>query len=139
MNKRRRNRRQGFTLTEILLVMAILVMVASMAVVGILSAQKRASRGAALTEIESMKTACTQFRLELNKFPDKLDDLFVPPQGVSQAQWGGPYLDKGDVLDPWGNRYQYSQNMQTDTVIITSAGPDGQPGNEDDVPGPSSS
>ena len=133
MKKRYRKRRKGFTLTEVLLVMAILVMIAGMAVVAIFSAQKRASRSAALNEIATLENACTQYRLQLQRYPAKLQDLFTPPQGVDPTKWGGPYLDKGDTKDPWGNEYQYEANEQNDIVRISSAGPDGTPGNADDV------
>lgn len=133
MKKRQNRNRKGFTLTEVLLVMAILVMIGGMAVVGILQAQKRATRDAALTEIAAMETACTQFRLAMNRFPGKLDDLFSPPQGTSPSQWGGPYLTNGDKIDPWGSDYTYKANEETMEVMITSPGPDRQAGTDDDV------
>ncbi len=136
MKRSRRQNRRGFTLTEVLLVMAILVMIGGLAVVGFLQAQNRATRDAARSEINTMKSACTQYRLQLNRFPSKLDDLFTPPQGVTPSQWGGPYLTSGSKFDPWGNEYRYEFNEQTLEVRITSAGPDGIPGNEDDIPAP---
>jgi len=135
-HRRRGARRQGFTLTEVLLVMAILVMIASMATVAIFTANRRATRNAVLSEISTMENACTQFRLQLQRYPAKLEDLFTPPQGVSVDRWGGPYLDKGDIMDPWNNPYNYEANEGQDLVRISSAGPDGQPGTDDDIPNP---
>lgn len=131
---RNSRRRKGFTLTEVLLVLAILVMIGGMAVVGFMQAQGRATRNIVLTEIKTIESACTQYKLQLNRYPAKLDDLYTLPQGVSQAQWGGPYLTEGNGKDPWGNPYQYSADELTHVVKISSAGPDGQPGNADDVP-----
>ncbi|HMO15456.1 MAG TPA: type II secretion system protein GspG [Pirellulaceae bacterium] len=138
MPKSRRRNRKGFTLTEVLLVMAILVMIGGLATVAIFQAQNNATRNATISEINALKQACTRFRLQTNHFPNKLDDLVILPAGMTQAKWGGPHLDRrpGPILDPWGNPYRYERNEQTFQVNIWSTGPDGVP-SDDDVPTPS--
>lgn len=134
--RQRKLARRGFTLTEVLLVLAILVMIGGMAVVGIMQAQGRATRQAAQREIGQIESACTQFRIQMLRYPNTLEELYNLPNGVNQQQWGGPYLTKGNGNDPWGNPYQYAKDENTYVLQITSAGPDGQPGNSDDVPTP---
>jgi general secretion pathway protein G len=129
----RRRHRRGFTLMEILLVMAILVVLASMSTFAFLTFNRNARRDATLNEIRTLSNACIMYKMRLQRFPAKLDDLFVQPQGLTSQEWRGPYLTDGDSLDPWGNPFQYSADEANDRVIISSAGPDGQAGTEDDV------
>lgn len=131
-NRQRRNR-QGFTLLEILLVAAILVVIGSMATIGYLSMQRGATQRLAMNEIRTMENACIQYKINVGTFPAKLVDLYQQPTGLTKMQWGGPYLTNGDTKDPWGNDYEYVANNQDDRVQISSNGPDGQDGTEDDV------
>ena len=136
-NRRMRNRRrQGFTLLELLLVMAILVILASLSTVAVLSMQSNSQNKAAFAEINTLKTQCINYKLSTLSFPKKLEDLIVLPAGMNQSSWGGPYLTgKSIPKDPWQNPYKYSAKDATDEVFITSAGKDGQHGTADDIPG----
>ena len=116
--------------------MAILVVLASLSGFAIIGMQKNALSKAAFIEIQSLEKACTAYRLNVGTFPQKLDDLFSPPNGLSQAQWGGPFLEKEVKADPWQRAYTYSADEAMGKVIIRSAGPDGQAGTPDDVPNP---
>ena len=135
--RRMRNRhRQGFTLLELLLVMAILVILASLSTVAVLNMQGNAQSKAAFTQISTLKTQCISYKLATLSFPKKLEDLVILPAGMSQANWGGPYLqDKNIPKDPWQNPYKYSAREATDEVFISSAGKDQQHGTADDIPG----
>jgi general secretion pathway protein G len=61
-----------------------------------------------------------------------LNDLVNQPGNAQE--WRGPYV-KEVPLDPWGNDYIYESpgKVNTGSYDISSAGPDGQPGNEDDI------
>lgn len=137
LNRKMRNRhRQGFTLLELLLVMAILVILASLSTVAVLNMQGNAQTKAAFTQISTLKTQCISFKLSTLSFPKKLEDLVILPAGMNQSSWGGPYLqDKNIPKDPWQNPYKYVAKDATDEVFITSAGKDGQHGTADDIPG----
>ena len=129
-------RNSGFTLLELLLVMAILVVLASLSGFAIIGMQRNALTKAAFIEIQSLEDACTAYRLNVGTFPQKLDDLYTPPNGLSRTQWGGPFLEKAIKADPWQRAYTYAADEAQGKVIIRSAGPDGQAGTEDDVPDP---
>jgi len=129
-------RRKGFTLLELLLVMAILVILASLSTVAVLSMQNSSQNKAAFAEINTLKTQCINYKLSTLTFPNKLEDLIALPAGMNRTEWGGPYLS-GDSIpkDPWQRAYKYSAKNETDEVFITSAGKDGQHGTLDDIPG----
>jgi general secretion pathway protein G len=118
---------------EILLVAAILVIIASMATLGFTAMQRSATSKLTLNEIKSLETGCNMFKITHLKFPNKLEELVQPVQGMNTTQWGGPYVKVSDFNDPWGQEYKYSVDEVNDRVLITSAGPDRQPGTEDDI------
>jgi len=136
MRIQRRKKNSGFTLLELLLVMAILVVLASLSTIAIFSLQRSSLQRSALVEIKTLKDACKMFRLNVGSFPTSLEDLSTPPSGLSRNQWGGPYLEEPINADPWSRPYTYGADELNDKVIITSNGPDGQAGTEDDVPDP---
>lgn len=134
--KIRVNRNSGFTLLELLLVMAILVVLASLSTFAILSLQKTSLQRTAFVEIKTLSRACKMYKLTVGSFPATLDDLYTNPSGLSKAQWGGPYVEAPVGSDPWQRPYTYGADELNDRVNITSAGPDGQAGTQDDVPDP---
>jgi general secretion pathway protein G len=135
---RRSRRRRGFTLMEVLLVLVILVMIGSIAVTALSSAQRKAGMDTARAQIESFEQNLDVYRLALNDYPatsDGLDALINPPASADN-RWGGPYLDVNQIpLDPWGNPYQYAYPGQYNTQKpdIWSMGPDRSEGTDDDV------
>ena len=130
---RSRRSRQGFTLLELMLVMAILVVLAGLATFAVLPMLGTANSGAAGVEIQTLANACKLYKLRLNAFPNTLQDLSSRPSGIDQNTWGGPFVETPIVNDPWNRPYKYTPNDATNTVLIQSAGPDGQFGSEDDV------
>ncbi|MGY8749101.1 MAG: type II secretion system protein GspG [Pirellulales bacterium] len=137
MKLRRQSRRNsGFTLLELLLVMAILVVLAGLSTVAVINLQKGALQKTAFMEISTMEKACKMYKLSAGSYPATLDDLYTNPSGMSRAQWGGPYIDKPISNDPWQVPYSYNKDELNDKVTITSNGPDKQTGTQDDVPEP---
>lgn len=134
MRIKTRKRRSGFTLLELLLVMAILVVLASLAGFSVLNMRANALSRAAFVQIESFESMCKAFKLQAGKFPANLDELHVQPAGMTRIQWGGPYLEDPVPPDPWMNPYTFAADDLNDRVTITSNGPDGQAGTEDDIP-----
>ena len=135
MKNSNNKKRSGFTLMELLLVMAILVIMASMVSFAFLNFQKNARSDAALSQISTLSTACKMYKMNVGTFPNDLIDLIALPSGLTLSQWRGPYIDGNQIpLDPWNNNYIYTPDGVGDRVLITSAGPDRQAGTADDVP-----
>lgn len=136
LNRRshRSAQRRGFTLLELLLVMAILVVLASLATVAVVNLQGSSLQKAAQIQVETLKRACTMYKLSVGSFPRNLNDLHSQPSGMTRTQWGGPYLEEPVGNDPWNRPYNYTPDNIAQTVRITSNGPDGQRNTSDDVP-----
>lgn len=122
------NAENGFTLIEILVVMAIIGMLAVMVAPNIFNQQAGAQRDAALSQISSLEAALDTYRLDVGEYPDSLEGLRDDDSG--RASWNGPYLRRDVPLDPWGNEYVYDSTGREFTLI--SYGPDGEQGGEGD-------
>lgn len=119
---------QGFTLIEILVVMAIIGMLAIMVAPNIFNQQAGARRDAALSQISTLEAALDTYRLDVGEYPDSLEGLME--NDSDSAAWNGPYLRRAVPLDPWGNEYVYEATARQFTLI--SYGADGERGGEGD-------
>ncbi len=132
-SRRTRRHQRGFTLLELLLVMAIIVVLASITTVAVLRFRENSSKDAAFTQISVLSKACTAYNLNVGFFPNSLNDLVTLPTGMNQNQWRGPYLETRSVpLDPWGQPYVLGASTG-ERIIISSNGPDRQAGTADDI------
>ena len=136
MSHRRPRRHRGFTLMEVLLVLAILVILGSFVTVGYIRLQKNANIDAAKSQITMLEDAVQHYSLAVGTVPTTqqgLEALRAAPADLKNpAKWSGPYLEKELPLDPWGGQYQYEQ-LNAEEFRIWSNGPDGTSGSEDDV------
>ena len=122
----KRNAR-GFTIIELLIVMAILGMLAVMVAPNLFNQADSARRDAVLTQISALSSALDAYRLDMGQYPDELQALTRNESG--RASWNGPYL-RGEVPgDPWGNAYVYRSDGRTFSLM--SYGADGREGGED--------
>ena len=135
-----RNRRVGFTLMEVLLVMAILVILGTIVVANFSGILDKSKEDAATTQLQMFEGALKFYHLDVGQYPEDglgLDGLNLAPTDVNLAQkWRGPYAEKDIPVDPWGYEYIYIR-QQSDTgrpgFEIRSIGADGQEGSEDDI------
>jgi len=121
------NSRAGFTLVEILLVVAILGILAGVAVTKLSGRTKAASIAATRTSISAVGTAIDAYEVDNGIYPQSL--LNLQTKG-NENNWNGPYM-KSPPKDAWGNDFSYS--VQGDSYKLISAGPDGQAGSSDDI------
>ena len=132
----RRRRRSGFTLMEVLLVLAILVILGSMVGVSIFSIQRGAYEDSARNQISLFEVGLDAYRLSVGTYPTTtqgLQALVAPPADLQNVnKWRGPYLRKDVPLDPWGNQYQY-ELVNPEQFHIWSWGVDGMSGTADDI------
>ncbi len=119
---------KGFTLIEILVVMAIIAMLAVMVAPNLFRQQAGAMRDVALTEISTLEAALDIYRLDVGEYPDSLEGLME--DDTSRASWNGPYLRREVPKDPWDNDYVYESNGREFTLV--SYGADGASGGEED-------
>ena len=128
-------RRAAFTLIEVLLVLIILVILGSLGVNVFIGTQEKANIDAVKAQIGMIRTPIDLYRLNMNEYPEDLEDLWEEPSDSDEAEkWGQQYMEKlGN--DPWGNPYQYlaEGEKNPDKYDFWSYGPDGEDGTEDDI------
>jgi len=134
-----RSRSRGFTLMEVLLVLAILVIMAGMAFTAWGPIQKTAYMRTARTQIGAFRSPLGVFKFDMGDYPSTaqgLQALRMPPADVGQGgRWMGPYIEPNIPPDPWGRPYQYEYPGRNDPSMpdIWSMGHDGVSGSEDDI------
>lgn len=132
MVRRHRASRRGFTLIEVLLVLAILVILGGMVGLYFTRIQGNAYSDAARTQMGMFSEYLKIYRLDTGVYPTTeqgLESLVTQPSGLTK--WRGPYLEGNVPLDPWGQPYQYK--LEGEAYVIWSFGADRQDGTEDDV------
>jgi general secretion pathway protein G len=125
---RRQNARRAFTLMEILLVLAILVVLGSMVTLGYSKIKVESDKKAARTQIGMLEEATNLYILHVGTPPSSLDSLVtLPPDLPNPNKWEGPYLGKTTLpVDPWNQPYQYEVTDPTNNKFkIWSSGPPG--------------
>ncbi len=133
---KRRPAQRGFTLIELLLVLVILGILAAIVVPKFSGRTEQARVSAAQTQIATFNTALDAFEVDTGSYPkgkNGLQDLLTEPSNVKG--WRGPYLKNEIPMDPWGNAYLYESpgKQNTSGYDITSLGPDGRAGGDDDI------
>ncbi len=131
--ERRRDREAGITLLELLVVMVIIALFATLVGTRLWKNVASAKATTAKSQIETFENAIEQFRLDVGRLPTQeegLQALRVRPSTVDQSKWNGPYLQKDVPLDPWGNAYVYRCPGEHGEYDILSFGRDGKEGGE---------
>ena len=128
-----RKAQRGMTLLEIMIVIAILGLIASVVVVAVMGQLDRAKINTCRIKINEIQKALDLYRVDNTDYPDQgqgLRALISPPGG------GPPYLKEKDVpKDPWGQDLLYRNPSRSggSGVEVISKGPDKQEGTDDDV------
>jgi len=121
--------RGGFTLIEVLLVVAILGILAGIVVVNLSGRQEQAMIRSTRASIAAISTAVDMYEVDTGRFPSGLGAL-VNDDGA--PNWSGPYLKGGRVpQDAWGQAFSFQQSGNT--YKVTSGGPDMGIGGADDI------
>ena len=121
---KRRQAQAGFTLVELLVVVAIISILAAIVGVNVLQALGDASQAQAKAQIRSFKTALMSYRISFKKFPSSSEGL----QALVNNEKNKNFLEESTIpKDPWGNDYVYTLEGSRDYTII-SYGEDGRAG-----------
>ena len=118
-------RQGGFTLVELLLVVAILGILATVAIMNVGGMSDEAREKATRTSIAAIEQAARMFEIRTGKYPDSIDQL-TQPLGDRPA-----LLDKKAMNDQWGNAFSYKKT--SNFIEIRSAGKDGAMNTQDDI------
>lgn len=121
----------GFTLLEMLIVIAIIALLAALTTPQLLKYLGRAKADTAQTQLQYLSNALDFYFLDVGSFPSTnqgLESMLADPGNV--ANWDGPYL-KGEagLIDPWGKPYSYQYTAGSSPVLGT-LGADGVVGGE---------
>ncbi|ODT64274.1 MAG: type II secretion system protein GspG [Phenylobacterium sp. SCN 69-14] len=138
MNKSREPRRPhaeaGFTLLELMVVIVIIGLLATIVMVNVLPSQDRAMKEKARADISVLEQSIESYRLDNFAFPTSeqgLQALVTPPSGMTRSD---RYREGGYIrrlpTDPWGNPYQYAAPGEKGQFDIFSFGADGRKGGE---------
>ena len=121
----------GYTLLELLVVIGILALLATVATPQVMRYFSKAKTEIAALQVRNLATAVDMYYVETGKYPPAdlgLKALIEAPAG--DARWNGPYV-KGprDLLDPWGRAYLYRAPGQNGNPFdVFTLGRDGAPG-----------
>jgi general secretion pathway protein G len=123
-------RHRGFTLIELMVVLAILVLLAGLVGPRVLNQLGGAKAKTAAVQIADLDKSLELFKLDVGRYPtteEGLQALVARPGAL--AGWAGPYLKGAGVpADPWGHAYRYT--AANGAIEILSLGADGAPGGE---------
>lgn len=124
---------RGFTLLEMLVVLVIIGLVASLVGPQLLGRVDSSKVTAADAQVRMLKGALETLRLDIGRFPTNEEGLSLLNQAPSderlRRKWQGPYLAEEVPLDPWGFPYQYKPKNST-SITLYSFGADGKAGGE---------
>lgn len=129
---------RGLTLFELLVVLAILALLATLIAPRVVGYLGRAKSDIATSQAKNIASSLELFYFDVGRYPTPEEGLKVliesPGEDIS---WRGPYLkEETALIDPWGTPYMYSVNPDTETFLITSLGRDkveGGTGEDSDI------
>ena len=141
-------KKNGFTLVEIMIVVAIVGLLASFITVSVRKSLNNAKTKTAEAELNMFSTAILQMAWDTGRWPNGrlrtrtgggiIEDISCSDSSLMVADtnniyfgWKGPYYE-GSKADPWGNPYFFNPD-HADGVVVGSSGPDGDPNSGDDV------
>lgn len=132
----RRRRSAGFTLIELMVVIVIIGLLATVVVVNVMPSQDRAMAEKARADVALLEQALETYRLDNLVYPRNeqgLQALLTPPQGLQRPERyrKGGYIRRLPA-DPWGNPYQYRIPGRNGAFDVLSLGADGAEGGEGD-------
>ena len=132
-DERGRGDEDGFTLVELMVVIVIIGLLATIVVINVLPSGDKAKIVRAKADISTIEGALETYRLQLDRYPTTaqgLQALKTAPQGVDASRYQpGGYIKKLEN-DPWGKPYLYASPGQHGEADVWTYGRDGKEGGE---------
>lgn len=130
----------GFTILELMIVLAILIAIMGIVLVNVMGQKGKADTKIAQAQIKAFEGMLNSFKVDLNRWPTDEEGIAalwskdVLTDDADKAKWGGPYTTDSKPKDEWGSPWIYrAPSEPTGKPFIASAGPDKQEGTEDDI------
>lgn len=115
----------GFSLIEILIVVALIALIAGMVANQVFGGQDRAKVKMAQSQIAALAGKVSQFENDTGAMPQRLEELVTSSSNVKG--WLGPYSKEAELKDPWNTPFEYRTDGNR-SFTITSYGADRKPG-----------
>ncbi len=120
---RKHRNESGFTLIEILIVVIIIGLIASLIAPNLIGRFERSKEEIAKTQVEMLSSSVLAFKVDVGRYPETLEELIKS----SDAKWRGPYLSKQMIpRDPWDQEYQYKAPGEHGPFDLYSLGTNGK-------------
>ncbi|HEY9040964.1 MAG TPA: type II secretion system major pseudopilin GspG [Rheinheimera sp.] len=137
MKRQQNNKQRGFTLLEVMVVIVILGIIASMVVPNLIGNQEQAARQKAVVDIQQLESALDMYRLRNGFYPTTeqgMQALVTAPtsQPVPRAFPDGGFIRRLPK-DPWDEDYILISPGQVGRIDILTKGPDRTAGTDDDI------
>ncbi len=135
--ERKKRVRYGFTMVELMAMLIIIGLLATLVVTKVASKIDQARETTTKANLKALAAAVNQFRMDTGRFPtedEQLMALIEQPSDVETWEPGG-YLETTEInKDGWGNEFIYELYPESGKqFVIRSMGPDGEEGTEDDL------
>lgn len=131
------DRQKGFTLLEIMVVIVILGLLASLTIPSLMGNKEKADKQKAASDIVALENALDMYRLDNGRYPSSEQGLAALMTKPERPPLPRNYPEDGYIRrlpqDPWGNGYQLRNPGKHGKLDIYSIGPDGLADTEDDI------
>lgn len=110
---KKNNPQSGYTLTELVVVIVVLGLVAAAVTPQVVGRFRRSKSQSALLQMQTLAAAVDMFYVDMGRYPTEAENIgalwTAPADGAGLNAWGGPYVrEQKTLIDPWGEQFIYT-------------------------------